>query len=213
MRDFYAILGVPRDAMPAQIRARFLELTRQRHPDRFQGDEKVRAETEFQEITQAFNNLSSPHLRRQHDLELRQPQKGAADPSQVSKVYLQRGVKAYKTKNFREAADNFRRAAEVDPENGMAWHHLARACSQERRYLSQARKAIEEACRLEPMKVSYLKLAGEIFREAGDKAKAIHYYRQAVQWGGDEPEIQTALEELTGKKKSLLGGLFGRMGG
>lgn len=214
MQDFYAILGVPRDATTARIRSRFLELTRERHPDRFQGEAKKKAEEEFQSITQAFNTLVNPETRRSHDMELRQPKKGGVDPGDASKVYLQRGVKAYKGKNYREAADNFRRAAESDPENGMAWHHYARACSQDSRYLDQAKRAIEEACRLEPMKVQYLKLAGEIFRRAGDNEKAVRYYRQAVQWGGEEPEIQEALAELTGgKKKSILGGLFGKMGG
>lgn len=213
MKDFYAILRVPRDATGAQIRARFLELTRERHPDRFQGEEKKKAEEEFQSITQAFNNLVNPELRRQHDIELRQPKQESVDPKQLAKVYLHRGVKAYKAKNYREAADNFRRATEADPESAMAWHHLARACSHEPRYHAHARKAIEEACRLDPMKAPYLKLAGEIFRSAGEKEKAIRYYRQAVQWGGEEPEIREALDELTGaKKKSILGGIFGRMG-
>lgn len=214
MKDFYAILGVPRDASAAQIRSRFLELTREKHPDRFQGAAKVRAEADFQDITQAFNNLSNPQLRRQHDEELRQPQQAGVDHSQVSKVYLQRGVKAYKAKNFREAADNFRRATDVDPENGMAWHHYARACAQDKRYLAQAREAIAEACRLEPMKIAYMKLAGEIFRDSGDKEKALYWYRKAAQWAGDDAEIQAAIDELDGgKKKSILGGLFGKMGG
>lgn len=214
MKDFYAILGVSRDATREEIRRRFLELTREKHPDRFQGEAKREAEEEFQEITQAFNNLVSPELRRQHDAALREPRESAADPAKVAKVYLQRGVKAYKAKKFREAAENFRRATEADPENAMAWHHLARTCSKDERYLAQAREAIGKACKLQPMKVSYLRLAGSIFRQAGEREKAIHYLRKAVQWSGEDPEIKAELDDLTGKgkKKSFLGGIFDRMG-
>lgn len=213
-KDFYAILGVPRNATKEQIRDRFLELTRERHPDRFSGDDKREAELEFQAITQAFNVLTNPDKRREHDAELARPrQKETADRSQLLKVYLSRGVKAYKAKNYLEAADNFRRATEVDSTKAMAWHHLARASSHEKRWQSQALKAIARACELEPMKPAYHKLAGRLFAEAGNKDKALHHFRLALQWGGEEQEIEEAIEALEGdgKKKSLFGGLFGKI--
>src|SRR3954447_20414341 len=122
-RDFYAVLAVPRNATEDQIRQRFRELARTRHPDRFQGTEKVRAESEFQEITQAFNVLIDPERRRHHDLELTRPEPGAtgAAPRQRARVYLQRGIKAYKEKNHFEAADSFARATQADPGNAQAW--------------------------------------------------------------------------------------------
>jgi molecular chaperone DnaJ len=52
--DYYAVLGVGREAGADEIRRRFRDLARQRHPDRFQGSEKARAETEFQAVTQAL---------------------------------------------------------------------------------------------------------------------------------------------------------------
>lgn len=210
--DFYAILGISRDATTDQIRSRFLKLTREKHPDRFQGEAKRQAEIAFQEITQAFNVLSHPERRRLHDAALARPQREAAhDPSQVAKVYLQRGVKAYREKRFIEAADNFDRATKTDPANGLAWHHLARVCLQQERWWPRAGEAAANACRLEPMKPSYLKLAGEVFTRLGDRDKALKYYREALQWGGEDPQIQEAIEELSDrKKKSLLGGLFGR---
>src|SRR6202035_951938 len=105
-KDFYAILGVPRTASEDQLRQRFRELARERHPDRFRGEEKARAEKDFQDITQAFNVLSDPERRRSHDRELARPQE-ISDPRQLVRVYLQRGIRAYKEKNYFEAADNF----------------------------------------------------------------------------------------------------------
>ncbi len=145
-KDFYAVLALPRNATEDQIRQRFRELARVRHPDRFQGAEKESAEREFQEITQAFNVLSDPERRRQHDLELTRPG-NEADPRQVARAYLQRGIKAYKEKNFLEAADNFDRATKADPNSAQAWHHLALTCAQQANWLPRAVAAIEPRLR------------------------------------------------------------------
>ena len=213
-KDFYAVLGVPRNATAEQIKDRFLQLTREKHPDRFPGADKQRAELEFQDITQAFNLLSNPERRRQHDLELTRPSQQRVDPGEAARVFLQRGVKAYKAKNFTEAADNFSRATEADPKNAMAWHHLARTCLQQERWLPRAVTAIARACELEPMKIEYAKLAGQISERTGDRERAAHYYRQAIRWGGEDPEIRAALDQIESgdkKRKSLLGGLFGKV--
>lgn len=212
-KDFYAVLGVPRNASSEQVKERFLQLTREKHPDRFPGPEKQRAELAFQEITQAYNVLSHGDRRRLHDLELARPSQ-RSDPGELGRVFLQRGVKAYKAKNFTEAADNFSRATEADPGNAVAWHHLARTCLQQERWLPRAVAAVVRACELDPMKADYAKLAGQILARTGDRDKAANYYRQAIRWGGEDPEIRAALDLLEGgdrKRKSLLGGLFGKV--
>ncbi len=210
-RDFYTVLAVPRNATEDQIRQRFRELARTRHPDRFHGVEKERAEKEFQEITQAFNVLVDPERRRRHDTDLVRPEESsAADPRQLFRIYLQRGVKAYKEKSYLEAASNFDLATQADPKNGQAWHHLAQACSQQRNFLPRAVDAIERACQLEPMNPAYLKQAGRICALANQTEKAVQYYRKAVQWGGDDEEVRQALESLSGPASSRRG-LFGRV--
>lgn len=211
-RDFYNVLAVPRNATEDQIRQRFRELARTRHPDRFQGTEKLRAEKEFQELTQAFNVLADPERRRRHDVDLVRPEENSpSDPRQLFRVYLQRGVKAYKEKSYLEAASNFDLATQADPKSGQAWHHMAQACSQNRTWMPRAVAAIERACALEPMNPSYLKQAGRIFALAGQAEQAVQYYKKALQWGDDDPAVRQALEELTrpaaGKR-----GLFGRAG-
>lgn len=213
-KDYYNILSVPRGASPVQIRERFRELARTRHPDRFQGADKAKAESEFQEITEAFNVLQNPDRRRQYDQAAAtraEPRNQASDAQQLVKVYLQRGIKAYRDKNFLEAADSFDRATKTDNNSHQAWHHLAMACAQNGRWMDRALEAIRRACELQPMNPTYLKLAGRISAESGMTAEALQYYNRALDWGGDDPTIRQALEEL--KKppsKRSLSGLFGR---
>lgn len=219
-KDFYAILGVRRDADEKAIKQRFLQLAREKHPDRFQGEEKAQAEQEFQDITEAFNVLTDPVRRRQVDLHLQQPKKAAEhNPSDVVRVYMNRGIRAFKQGNLIEAASNFSRAADTDPKNYQAWHHLALACSKEKRWTQKAQEAVVKACELRPDHPPYFKLAGQIFRDAGMASRAKQYYNQAIKLGSSDASVRKALRELSGgdatdgkkppaKEKS---GLFGKL--
>jgi DnaJ-class molecular chaperone len=208
-RDFYAVLAIAKSATDDQIRQRFRQLARERHPDRFLGDQKQAAEVEFQEITQAFNVLSDAERRRQHDMDLARRQEAPSDPKLVGRVYLQRGIKAYREKNVVDAVDNFDRATRADPANGMAWYNLAMACSQNPNWLTRAAAAIERACEIESMNSGYWKQAGRILALAGRSEKAASAYRKAIDWGDDDPAVRRALDELAPAPKR---GLFGKTG-
>ncbi|MEM1182891.1 MAG: DnaJ domain-containing protein [Acidobacteriota bacterium] len=197
-QDFYSILGVARNATARDVKKRFMQLARERHPDRFSGAEKDEAEKQFQAITEAFNVLSDPVRRRQVDLFLSQPQKRQHDPADVVRVYLNRGIRAYKQGNFLEAANYFNRATQTEPANPQAWHHLALTGMKEERWLPKAQEAIDRACELRPDHVPYLKLAGRIYAMSGVTRRAKQYYNQALKFAGKDASIRKALEELGG---------------
>jgi curved DNA-binding protein CbpA len=211
-KNYYAMLGVSRNATDQQIRLRFKQIARQRHPDRFQDAEKAVAEREFQEITEAFNLLTNPQRRREHDLELARPEaQQGVDSHQLAKVYLQRGTKAYREKNYLEAADNFDRATKAEPENALAWYNLALTCGHQQRWLTRALTAIGRACELEPMNPSYLLLAGRTSARAGMFTRAEQAYQEAVSWGADEATVAAELEEMRRSAKARSrSALFGK---
>lgn len=64
-KDFYAILGVDKDASAEQIKKAYRKLARKYHPDANPGDEA--AEQRFKEITEANTVLSDPEQRQQYD--------------------------------------------------------------------------------------------------------------------------------------------------
>jgi len=211
-KNYYAILGVSRNATEHQIRVRFKQIARQRHPDRFRDEEKAAAEVEFQEITEAFNLLTSPERRREHDLELARPEaQQGVDSRQLAKVYLQRGTKAYREKNYLEAADNFDRATKSEPENALAWYNLALTCGHQQRWMTRALAAIGKACELEPMNPTSLLLAGRLFARAGMFTRAEQVYQEAVGWGADPATVTAELEEMRRSAKARpRSGLFGK---
>ena len=64
-RDYYEVLGVPRDAGEAQLSEAYRKLALQYHPDRNPDDEE--AITKFKEAAEAFEVLSHPQKRAKYD--------------------------------------------------------------------------------------------------------------------------------------------------
>ncbi|XP_005915664.1 dnaJ homolog subfamily B member 9 [Haplochromis burtoni] len=63
-RDYYDILGVPRDATERQIKKAFHKLALKYHPDRNKGPD---AEAKFREIAEAYETLSDDKKRQEYD--------------------------------------------------------------------------------------------------------------------------------------------------
>ena len=68
MTNYYAILGVKRDATPEEIKKEFRSLARRYHPDVNPGD--ASAEEKFKQINEAYDILSDDQKRQQYDLQL-----------------------------------------------------------------------------------------------------------------------------------------------
>jgi molecular chaperone DnaJ len=65
--EYYALLGVARDAAEAEIKKAYRRLAMQYHPDRVGPEEKVAAEEKFKEITEAYEVLRDPEKRAAYD--------------------------------------------------------------------------------------------------------------------------------------------------
>src|SRR5579875_341992 len=63
-RDYYEVLGVPKDATLEQIKASYRKLAMQYHPDR---NKSKHAEEKFKEISEAYAVLSDESKRSEYD--------------------------------------------------------------------------------------------------------------------------------------------------
>ena len=63
-KDYYKVMGVPRDATEAQIKQAYRKLARKYHPD---VSKEKDAEARFKEVGEAYEVLRSPEKRAAYD--------------------------------------------------------------------------------------------------------------------------------------------------
>ncbi|KAG8192342.1 hypothetical protein JTE90_002162 [Oedothorax gibbosus] len=64
-KDYYKILGVPKNASQKEIKSAYYELAKKNHPDTKKGDPQAQAK--FQEVSEAYQVLSDENKRSQYD--------------------------------------------------------------------------------------------------------------------------------------------------
>jgi molecular chaperone DnaJ len=66
-RDYYEVLGVPKNASEEEIKKAYRKLAMKHHPDRNQGEASAQAEVKFKEAKEAYEMLSDAEKRAAYD--------------------------------------------------------------------------------------------------------------------------------------------------
>ena len=66
-RDYYEVLGVPKNASEDEIKKAYRKLAMKFHPDRNQGEAAAQAEVKFKEAKEAYEMLSDAEKRAAYD--------------------------------------------------------------------------------------------------------------------------------------------------
>eukprot|EP01053_Blabericola_migrator_P003511 Blabericola_migrator_1__3510@NODE_2040_length_3379_cov_208_454710_g1295_i0_p2_GENE_NODE_2040_length_3379_cov_208_454710_g1295_i0NODE_2040_length_3379_cov_208_454710_g1295_i0_p2_ORF_typecomplete_len338_score65_86DnaJ_C/PF01556_18/3_4e03DnaJ_C/PF01556_18/1_7e50DnaJ/PF00226_31/3_9e25_NODE_2040_length_3379_cov_208_454710_g1295_i022833296 len=67
-KDYYGILGVPKDATPDQLKKAYRKMAMKWHPDKHPDpDAKAKAEEHFKDVAEAFDVLSDPEKKKIYD--------------------------------------------------------------------------------------------------------------------------------------------------
>lgn len=81
MKDYYEVLGVPRDVSMQDLKSAYRKLVLAYHPDRNLRDEqqKALAEEKFKSVAEAYETLGSEDKRRHYDVVLNRASMSAMD--------------------------------------------------------------------------------------------------------------------------------------
>jgi len=214
--NYYEVLGVDRDAPEAAVRERFRVLARDSHPDRYTDPAKKKeAEVRFQLLTEAVNVLTNADRRKAHDFDLdRGKPKAAHDPQGVAKVYVAKGVKAYREGDFIQAFANFELAVHHYKKDAKSLHYLALSAAKVPGKARKGVEAIELALQLEPQNGAFHREAARLYLQVGLRTKAERHLEQAMEWLPGDAEVQRIAAELkpAPEPKKTFGSLFGRKG-
>jgi molecular chaperone DnaJ len=66
-KDYYDVLGVPKNASEEEIKKSYRKMAMKHHPDRNQGDDSKVAEEKFKEAKEAYEMLSDAQKRAAYD--------------------------------------------------------------------------------------------------------------------------------------------------
>src|SRR5688572_4930647 len=97
-RDYYDILGLPKNASDEDIKKAYRKLAMKHHPDRNQGDGARKSEEHFKEAKEAYEMLSDPQKRAAYD----QYGHAGVDPNMGGRGFRQGGRGAKGVGDFAE---------------------------------------------------------------------------------------------------------------
>ena len=172
MANYYELLGIAKTAATAEVRKAYAQLAREKHPDRFPDPEaKLKAQQAFQEITAAFNTLSSDKSRAEYDKTLAGPPRPAI-PEEIARDAFERGSKLYEAKNFFDAVELFRVAVAHAPQEARYLAALGRALARNPHWVREGIQTLEKAVQLVPRNAGYHAELAELLASQGLRIRA-----------------------------------------
>ena len=189
MSDYYEILGVAKEAAPAEIRQAYLRLAKERHPDRFSDPvEKERAQTFFKELTAAFNTLFNPGRRREYDAERQRPR--PQGPEEIAKDAFARGLKMLEEGSYEDAVTLLRTAVHNDPNEARYHAGLGRALGRHPKMAREGIQSLERAIQISPQTAAFHAELAHLLHGQRLKLRAQKAAETAVRLAPRDPQVQ-----------------------
>ena len=218
--DLFERLGLPRNATRDQVKAAYLQLAKQLHPDRFAApglsDLAPRVKDLFSSVNEAYEVLSDERKRAGYLAQTGRvagvAARSAGEDGAAAGVAYEKAEACVRTRDFGKARAYYEAALRADPrpEYQAAYASMLLA---EGRSADRARvRALAEAALRDPACDRALSLCGVLARDDGDDGRAERFFRKALAANPRNAEADRelrAIEVRRGKaKSSTLAGLF-----
>ena len=197
MRDFYAILGIPRTASAAEVRQAYVRLAKERHPDRFPDPlEKEKAQSFFQDLTTAYNTLFNERSRREYDEECLR--KKPVNAKEMAQDAYDRALALVEQGGApEEILTLFRAAVHHQPNEGRYHAAVGRLLAKRTTFSREAIQSLERATQLSPQTAAFHADLALLLLKQGMKLRAQKAAEQAQRLSPQDPQIQKVLALVT----------------
>ena len=194
--DWFALLGIPEEASPEEVKDAYFRLVKVLHPDRLTRagvtDLQAEANHVFRALTAAFNTLNDPRSRAAYEGRRKAATaEGGVAPAERSsstedmRIYTHRGELMLKRRAYAEAEAFFRKAIELAPGDPHLHIKLGSAifyneARDKTPREEEARKLWERAQELADNRAEALYHLAVYWKEKGDLEKVENLLRDAV---------------------------------
>ncbi len=204
--DHFEVLGVKREASPAQIKAAYFQLARTYHPDAApRGDppeaRKLRADI-FAKVSEAWGVLGEDENRTRYLEQLESGGVGEVDVAAILKAeqLFEMATVLVRSRKYEEAAKKLDEAMELnasEPEFDVwkAWVAFLLAHDKKAQQASSA-SAIEAALRTNPRCMPGYLFLGQMAKLVGDAAAAEKHFKRGLALDTANVELQRELKYL-----------------
>jgi tetratricopeptide (TPR) repeat protein len=203
--DHYIVLGVDSRSAASDIRKAYYYLARRFHPDRFRVGELQdllpRVEIYFTQVTEAYNTLSDPELRKKYDAELadligQKKAQPVQDKRQLARENFARAKLLLKKKRLQEAVTFLENAIELDGANATYHLELGRVLLLNPRRRADCEDHLTKAIELDPTSADASLALGDLFAKTDRKDQARRMYNEVLRWDPDYEEAKQRIKQL-----------------
>ena len=220
--NLYQVLRLEPGAGSASIKAAYLSLAKEFHPDRFFGDayEDLREQVTviFMRINEAYTVLSNPRKREEYDrreirCEVTSREKLKPDQdSRVAREQYRKGLDLLKAGDPWAAAESFRWAVHLNPGNPLHHTWLGASLARTRKRLHEAEEHCKTAITLDYSNPFFHLHLGQVYKAGKLPRKARKEFETALKLDRNLAAARTELENLEApaEGKGVINRIFGK---
>jgi len=200
MADYYQLLGISPQASAIEVRQAYARLAREKHPDRFRDEEqKKRAQSEFQDITTAFNALANPRSRQEYDQSRDKPTPRTAE--EIATDAYGRSQAALEAGQVDEAVTLLRTAVHHAPGQLAYQLALGRTLARLPQAAREAVQVLERVAQVAPQNAAALAELATVLARQGLKLRAQKTLEAALRLAPRDARLAKLAVELGVEKR------------
>ena len=195
--DYYSVLRLPKTASAGDVKKAYLQMARENHPDRFSDpEERAEADSRFQKITEAYNQLRDVKNRQEYDRSLA---KETRSPEQEADLFFKNAELREQSKDYETALKFYYEAMRLQPKKLEYIMAAGRILVLDKSKTRQAAELFTRAMEVDPKSPDPHLELGDVYLRGGMTVRAKRVYATALEKFPHHPELKRRMAQLKDK--------------